>query len=158
MRLVKSIILSVISAIMLTSCNNSSDESLETGVNQKEAQKSPSENDKPNENISGKYCYRNEYPFPDNPENKDIIELNLNIDGDKVTGNYNWLPAFKDKREGNLEGTISDRTINAKYTFNQEGQAQSADLKIELKDNQAVISGGDPALGLGANLDKNECD
>ena len=74
-----------------------------------------------------------------------------------VTGSYNWLPAFKDQRKGNLKGTISGEIITAQYTFMQEGKEETASLEIYLSETEAVISGGAPELGLNATLPHVEC-
>jgi uncharacterized protein YecT (DUF1311 family) len=102
-------------------------------------------------------CYKNEYPFKDNPKDKDIVELNIVLSGNKVTGEYNYLPAFKDQRFGNIEGTIDNNTIKAKYTFEQEGQEDMAAISIKLNDKSAIIEGGDVALGLSDNIAKTNC-
>ncbi len=93
-------------------------------------------------------CFRNEYPFEDNSGRMDIEELTLVITGNQVTGMYNWLPAEKDQRKGKLTGSISGSTINAKYTFMQEGVEDSADIIIQIDDDKASVGGSATELGL----------
>ncbi len=102
-------------------------------------------------------CFRNEYPFEDNSGKMDVEELTLVITGNQVTGMYNWLPAEKDQRTGKFTGSINGNTINAKYTFVQEGVEDSADIVIETDNNKASVSGGSPELGLQANIKKADC-
>ncbi len=102
-------------------------------------------------------CFRNEYPFEDNSGKMDVEELTLTITGNEVTGVYNWLPAEKDQRKGNLTGTLDGNSIKAKYIFMQEGIENSADINIQIDDNQASVSGGAPELGLQSTLKKAEC-
>lgn len=102
-------------------------------------------------------CFRNEYPFEDNSGKMDVEELTLVITGDQVTGIYNWLPAEKDQRTGKFTGSINGNTINAKYTFVQEGVEGSADIVIETDNNKASVSGGSPELGLQADIKKADC-
>lgn len=104
-----------------------------------------------------KLCYKNEYAHKDSPEYKDITELNIVIDGNKVTGEYNYLPAERDQRFGQIEGTIDNDTISAKYTFEQEGQKDMESINIILNDKSAKIEGGDPALGLSDNIVQIDC-
>jgi hypothetical protein len=102
-------------------------------------------------------CFRNEYPFEDNSGKMDVEELTLTITGSEVTGMYNWLPAEKDQRKGSLTGTLDGNSIKAKYIFMQEGIENSADISIQIEDNQASVSGGAPELGLESTLKKAEC-
>lgn len=102
-------------------------------------------------------CFRNEYPFEDNSGKMDVEELTLSITGNDVTGMYNWLPAEKDQRKGTLTGSLQGNTIQAKYIFMQEGIEHSADISIQIDDNQASVSGGAPELGLASTLKKVEC-
>lgn len=79
-------------------------------------------------------------------------EIQLTINGDKVTGIYNWLPAYKDKRKGSLKGIIRNDTIICQYNFSQEGTVDSANLIIILTNKKAIISGGKVELGLNATI------
>ena len=103
-------------------------------------------------------CFKNEYPFKDNSGQKDIEELRLQISGNKVSGSYNWLPAYKDQRKGTITGSIHDNIVQATYSFMQEGVTDSASLKITLTHNEAQISSDQQELGLAATLDKVECE
>lgn len=107
--------------------------------------------------IERHHCFRKETPFKDVPEKKDIEELQLTISGNKVTGTFNWLPALKDQRKGNVEGELNDSTITAKYMFSQEGARDTVAIRIVLMKERAVISGGDSALGLNSTLPKIDC-
>ena len=106
----------------------------------------------------GKLCFKKETSFKENPEDKDVIELNLEFKDSLVSGVYNYIPAFKDQRKGNLKGTISEDIFTAEYTFMQEGKEDTASLEIYLSETEAVISGGAPELGLNATLPQSECD
>lgn len=102
-------------------------------------------------------CFRNEYSFPDSAENIDVLKLDLQIKGDSVTGNYNWLPALKDQRNGTLEGTIQNKTINATYRYLQEGMEDTAQITIVLKDDMAIVTGDNPESGLDTEVAKIDC-
>lgn len=106
----------------------------------------------------GSYCFKNEFLFKDNPEMKDVQELKFTAAAGKVKGRYNWLPAEKDQRKGSFVGTIENNIITAEYSFKQEGQDATSQIKIIISDDQAIISGGDPALGLNAEIKKIDCD
>lgn len=121
-----------------------------------------SEQDKANEKanadlVDGKHCYKNEYPFNDGSGAKDVMELNIIVQGDAVTGSYNWLPAFKDQRTGAFKGSTNNGVIKADYVFMQEGKEATADLEIKLHETEAVVKSSNVQLGLAANIEKVKC-
>lgn len=107
--------------------------------------------------VNKTHCFRNEYNFADEPGVKDVQEIQLSINGDKVTGTYNWLPAYKDQRKGSLQGIIRNDTIICQYNFSQEGIEDSANLKIVLINKKAIISGGKVELGLNTTISEIDC-
>ncbi len=110
-----------------------------------------------NTSIAETFCFKNEYKFEDNQEMIDVLELKLEINDDKVTGNYNWLPALKDQRNGTLEGTIKENVINAVYNYQQEGANASAPITITLFEDKASLKSDDPNLGLDTEVAKIAC-
>ena len=107
--------------------------------------------------IKRSYCFRNETPFNDNPENIDILELKLDVIGSSVTGIYNWLPKFKDRREGTITGTIKENIIQGKYQFNQEGKEETIPIEILLNEDSVIISNDTKGLGIGATISRTNC-
>ncbi|MEZ9178246.1 hypothetical protein [Vibrio kanaloae] len=104
-----------------------------------------------------RYCFRNEYPFKDNPSDKDVKELNIEIIGDTVEGTYNWIPVFKDKRMGQFSGSIANGVATVKYVFMQEGSEQEEVLEVKLYDNEVIVGGGLPEMGFAARIKKVLC-
>ena len=145
------IILSVFVGSLFVGCKNSNEQKQNSSTKDLKEEKS-SENI-----ITNKLCFQNEYPFQDDSSMKDVVELTLSIEGEKVTGIYNWLPAQKDQRKGSLTGTIKDKVITAQYHFLQEGIGDSTELIIIINDENAEITGGDPELGLNATISKIDC-
>ncbi len=138
----------LLSVFLLSGCSN----------NDRPANKQVLTETKPLEaNSFRRYCYRNEYPFADQPESKDVLSLTIDINDDRVTGDYNWLPAFKDKRMGRFAGSIEGQLITATYTFTQEGHMDQAAIMIRLDPEQAVVSGGGTELGLRAIIARVTC-
>lgn len=127
-------------SVLLTACSEQSEES-ESKVDL----------------VDGKHCYMNEYPFEDQADAKDVMELTIIVQGKAVTGSYNWLPAFKDQRTGAFKGSINNGAIKANYMFMQEGKEATADLEIKLHETEAVVKSSDVQLGLAANIEKVEC-
>jgi len=103
------------------------------------------------------YCFRNEIPFKDNSTDIDILELKLDIIGSSVSGIYNWLPKFKDRREGYITGFIENDVINGRYQFTQEGKEQTIPIIIKLNENSVVISDDKKGVGIGAVINRTNC-
>ena len=134
------VVFTIIWGLCIISCNNSNNiyaiQSFESGK---------------------KYCFKNEFSFEDEPNVKDVEELELTIVDDKVTGVYNWLPAYKDQRTGSIIGTIDKGQIICQYTFLQEGVKNNASIKIILENNKAIISSENKELGLDATITEIKC-
>lgn len=89
---------------------------------------------------------------------KDSLVMHLKIDENKVTGIYNWLPAEKDSRKGEITGTKSGNSINGKYEFVQEGGKYTQPILIELRENSAkVITNPGKEEKMVVEIDKIEC-
>ncbi len=107
--------------------------------------------------IKKSYCFRNETPYNGNAEDIDILELKLDVIGNSVSGIYNWLPKFKDRREGTITGIIEDNMIIGKYEFTQEGKVASIPIEINLKEDSVIISEDTKGIGIGATIDRTNC-
>lgn len=71
-------------------------------------------------------------------KNQDSTTIELSIKNNKVTGQMNWLPYQKDSRRGTLTGTTKGDTINAVWSFMQEGMKDTIGLKLILNGNQLM--------------------
>ncbi|WP_338792261.1 hypothetical protein [Bernardetia sp. MNP-M8] len=141
-------------ALFLASCSNSNN----TQSTEKQDSQTVENQTKEEETVSSKTdCFRKETLFADGSGMKDIEELNLTIENQKVTGIYNWLPAEKDQRKGTFEGTLEENTIQATYTFMQEGKTETTSITLVLEDNKVTISSSDESLGINTTLEKVEC-
>lgn len=103
---------------------------------------------------SNQQCFRNEIG---SGEAKDIEELIIAMEGTQATGEYNWIPAYKDRRMGEFAGQLTGNVVEATYTYEQEGNQASTPMAILVEDDTATIEGGDPALGLNATLSRVDC-
>jgi hypothetical protein len=70
--------------------------------------------------------------------NQDSISIELVIENNKVTGRMNWMPYQKDSRKGTLDGTVKGDTINAVWSFMQEGMKDTLNLKFKLSNNELL--------------------
>jgi len=85
---------------------------------------------------SVKHCFRNEYG---GGENRDVEELLVTILGNQATGEYHWIPAFKDRRFGTFEGTVTDNIVDATYTYTQEDSLESEPISVLIEKEQATF-------------------
>lgn len=134
----------ILSGVSIMSCNSHS---------QQESDKNETFQD----DCNGRFCFRREFAFPEDPEMKDVEELQLEVTGTTVTGTYHWLPAFKDHRKGHLEGMNNEGTITANYYYIQEGKKDTITLKIVLKEHEAIIESKSAQFGLSTTIDKIDC-
>ena len=104
-----------------------------------------------------KRCFREETRVSNAAGDPDVLSLVLVVDGDRAQGEYHWLPAAKDRREGHFEGSVAGELITATYEYLQEGRSGTTPITIRVENSQAVVAGGDAALGLGATLPEVEC-
>jgi hypothetical protein len=87
----------------------------------------------------------------------DVQSLTIEIDSDRAVGEYNWLPAFKDRRLGRFEGALDGQSVTASYEYTQEGQSGIATISITLESDHVVVEGGSPELGLDATIEQVDC-
>lgn len=104
--------------------------------------------------MAARHCFRNVYAGNDQT---DIAELNLTIGQSGVSGEYNWLPAYKDARLGTFTGVLDGNDARVSYRYTQEGQRGTVTLDIALREKQAIVRGGVPALGLDMALARVSC-
>ncbi|GAA3986578.1 hypothetical protein [Mucilaginibacter dorajii] len=81
--------------------------------------------------VNMQYCFFH----TDGTQAQDTTKVSMLINGDKVTGNMQWLPKEKDARKGTLTGTLNGNAIKALWTFNQEGRADTMSVEFQLRGN-----------------------
>jgi len=63
-------------------------------------------------------------------DNKDTTSIELLIKDKKLTGQMYWHPFEKDSRKGTLSGTLKGDTVNAVWSFMQEGMQDTLGLQF----------------------------
>lgn len=76
-------------------------------------------------------------------KNKDTVLLNIELNGDKVTGKLYINRFEKDLNSGTIDGEMKGDTLFADYTFNAEGM-QSVREVVFLKKDSSIIEGYGP--------------
>lgn len=110
-----------------------------------------------------------------NTEAGDTALLTMDISGTDVVGEFNWLPAEKDKKTGIFNGIISDdgtnKIVNAIWSTSAEGMTAQEELKIiiegdiakvgfgEMKDNGsgAYVYANPDEISYAPSLQKTDC-
>jgi hypothetical protein len=96
-------------------------------------------------------CYQKRSGFSDR---QDLEQLRLVLSGERVSGDYRWVPWGKDRRIGRLEGRLTaPGTARVLHRFQQEGQWNQESLSIVFNAKQARISwDANPSPGPGSPL------
>ena len=76
------------------------------------------------------------------PTTQGISELQLNIEGKKVKGTYNWLPTGKEAAKGQLLGLLRGNTISAIWNFNTEEGHQKQEVIFKLDGDKVWVKKG----------------
>lgn len=71
---------------------------------------------------------------------RDSVILNLELTGEVVSGNFNWIPAEKDSRRGTIQATRTGDQVKGNYAFTQEGVQDTLRIEIQLQKAAAVIT------------------
>ncbi len=74
----------------------------------------------------------------DGTRNQDTTSVELVVKDDKVSGQMYWHPFEKDSRKGALNGTIKGDTVNAVWTFMQEGMQDTMAVQFLVKGNSLM--------------------
>ncbi len=125
----KNISLFIAIAIIIAACNNT--DSKNTSITTDTLASNVSKPRTPNAHA---LCFLH----TEGNNNQDTTSIELVIKNNKVTGVMNWLPYEKDSRKGKLNGTIKNDTIDAVWTFMQEGMMDTISLKFTIINNQLM--------------------
>ncbi|HEV8082467.1 MAG TPA: hypothetical protein VGP55_04655 [Chitinophagaceae bacterium] len=74
---------------------------------------------------------------------KDSALLSLDISGNKVSGNLNYVLYQKDNNKGIINGILQDSLIIADYTFQSEGMTSVRQVVFKLHGNSLIEGFGD---------------
>jgi hypothetical protein len=78
------------------------------------------------------YCFIH----TDGTSAQDTTAIHLVINANKVSGDMKWIPKEKDSRKGTLSGTMNGNTINAVWSFMQEGMQDTMAVEFKLAAQQ----------------------
>ncbi len=82
-----------------------------------------------------------------NTEAGDRAQLSMDIRGGEVIGEFNWLPAEKDKKTGvfvgNVTGSAGERMVNAWWEASGEGMTNQEQIIIKFGNGIAAVGFGE---------------
>lgn len=103
--------------------------------------------------ITDTYCFRQ---LSSNGSVTDSLFIQLTVNGDSITGIWNWLPAEKDKMVGTLAGTIHNNEAKTIYTYTAEGQTAKEEKLFKIDGDTLRIKNGELEERNGVWMLKNE--
>lgn len=83
------------------------------------------------ENKLTNYCFQR----VEGTTKQDTSTIQLLINGEEVTGNFNHIPFEKDSRKGTIKGIKDGDTIKALWSFMQEGMNDTLSVEFKLSDD-----------------------
>ncbi len=143
----------ILMASFLSSCNENS-EKTEEAI-------SETSMETPTETIpaeSGKFCFKTETPYTteDGTNLADVESLEFTVDGNAVTGKFEWIPAEKGGLSGEISGTKNGNVIEAVYNETYAEEAYPINLKIIVSADGAVVTSSDESFGT-YTIKKSDC-
>lgn len=104
----------------------------------------------PNINVEDPNINATQLCFIWNTEAGDKAQLSMDIRGSNVIGEFNWLPAEKDKKTGIFKGTVSavdpyemGRTVNGWWETSAEGMTNTEQIIIKFGEGNAAVGFGE---------------
>ncbi|MCF6351305.1 MAG: hypothetical protein L3J23_09820 [Flavobacteriaceae bacterium] len=97
---------------------------------------------------NGRNCFKEIIENKIKKDTTEIIEINelivnLTIDGNSVSGDFNYLP-FKEKADkGKFTGILKDNVATTICVFNQNGKSKKEELIFKIETNKIAILGGE---------------
>jgi hypothetical protein len=138
-----SILMLAFFAIMVASCTNEN-KSKQTGNNNEViAVDTTFTATNPKKNSSDCYVYI---------KNKDTASLQINIDGEELTGELNYNMFEKDSNKGKIAGEMKGDTIIAEYTFDSEGMRSVREVVFVKKDDGNIYEGTGEVVEKGGKM------
>lgn len=72
----------------------------------------------------------------DGMQKQDSTYVYVRLEGDSISGLYNWIPDMKDARRGIINGIKRGDTLNVVWSYMQEGIVDTIHTQFLLENNQ----------------------
>jgi hypothetical protein len=86
----------------------------------------------------------------------DSLMVHLDITGELVNGEYNWLPQEKDQMTGSFTGTLENGVVTALYTYAAEGMTGKQEVLFKLAEDGLHVGSGDMVVAQGISVFKDK--
>lgn len=120
----KQFLFSLAFAFLLFSCKKESTPSTSSSTNEKQTEKPRTE------------CYTYD-------ANGSAVTIELQFQGNNVTGTLNYSLAEKDSNTGTIKGKVENNILIADYTFYSEGTESVRQVAFQIGDNKLVEGYGE---------------
>ena len=77
----------------------------------------------------------------------DTLQLTIETKGDSVSGEFKWLPYYKDKKKGIFKGTVNGHTANTLLMAQAEGTTNKEEFIFDFNNEQATVKFGEMTKG-----------
>lgn len=96
----------------------------------------------------GQHCFKSFIENTVIKDNDTIIEkdnllVNIAIDGNKVSGSYDFIPSNSDSNKGVFVGLLEDNIASTKYTYTLNGKEKTEEVVFKIEANKISILGGE---------------
>lgn len=93
-------------------------------------------------------CYRAVTAIQDEGKTvNDSILLNFERNGDSITGEFKWLPYYKDKKTGTFKGTVQGTTATTVLTAKGEGLTNKEEFIFDIDAENVSVKMGEMKEG-----------
>lgn len=93
-------------------------------------------------------CYIAVTPIQEEGKAKnDTISLNFERKGDSITGQFKWLPYYKDKKTGTFKGIVKGNSASTILTAQGEGIINKEEFIFDIDTDKVSIKMGELAEG-----------
>jgi hypothetical protein len=98
--------------------------------------------------LAGKQCYLEVTESQNEGKTtNDSLMLNFERNGDSITGEFKWLPYYKDKKTGMFTGTVNGTTATTVLTAHGEGLTNKEEFIFDIAADKVVVKMGEMAEG-----------
>ncbi len=96
----------------------------------------------------GKNCFKEIIENRTIKNKKEVVEtneliINLDINGNNVSGNFDYIPFEEKVNKGNFTGIIKDNIATTICLFNQNGNLKKEEVVFKIEENKISILGGE---------------
>jgi hypothetical protein len=86
----------------------------------------------------------------------DRLYFNFEMNGNKITGNYNFSPSSGEMSKGHFNGTVENNIATTIYAYKFKNKDKKEELIFKIDEKQVSILGGEKIEKNGINVFKDK--